>query len=188
MIRLHLKTGMPCGRLVSKAAAVLLSGLLAVLLTFCGSCHPALKNSRLGNGKPTKEALAESVLEAIARNDLQAMKDLSLSKEEFLTCVWPELPASNPKTNLTVDFVWSDVYFRSMSRMQGIFAELKDKHFRLVSVIHRGKLAEYATHRAYPRMEVVLRDDAGREAPYPLFGTLIEMDGRFKVYSYAPVD
>jgi hypothetical protein len=37
-------------------------------------------------------------------------------------------------------------------------------------------------------MEVILRNEEGADEEIPLFGTLIQMDGIYKVYSYAPFD
>ncbi len=49
-------------------------------------------------------------------------------------------------------------------------------------------MVPYRSHQAWSDMAVVLPDELGREREYPLFGTLIEMDGQFKVHSYAPCD
>jgi hypothetical protein len=136
------------------------------------------------------EVLAEAILDACLREDKQAMRNMALSKEEFEQFIWPELPASNPKTNVTVDFVWGPLVFRSLNQMERNFRDLKGRKLELVSLRHRGELVEYATHRAYVDIEVVIRDaETGEEKKgYPLFGTLVEMDGVFKVYSYAPYD
>jgi len=56
------------------------------------------------------------------------------------------------------------------------------------TIVYRGKVAEYRRHRAWSDMEVMIREAGGKEMLYPLFGTLIEMDGLWKVYSYAPYD
>jgi hypothetical protein len=76
--------------------------------------------------------------------------DLSLSKEEFQRFVWPELPVSNPRTNISMEYVWTDLYSRSMMRMQATFNKLKGKELKLIRVEHQGKVAEYSSHRAYP--------------------------------------
>ena len=176
------------GRLLRRAAAALCGLALWAAASGCGARGPSKSAARLRNGAPSAQALAERVLRAIERQDLQALKDLSLSEEEFERHVWPELPASKPGTNLTAGFVWGDVYFRSMSRMQAIFGELKGRRLSLVRAVHRGDVEEYATHRAYPGMETVIRSEDGKEMEYTLFGTLIEMDGVWKVYSYGPYD
>jgi hypothetical protein len=178
-----------CGRFRSGPAATLLL-LLAALWGMSG-CAPGVKEAwggRLLNGAQSQEALARKILQAIAAGDLQAMKDLALTKMEFQRFVWPELPVSNPKTNISVDYVWNDLYFRSMVHMQRCFGELKGKKIELVRVVHSGRMEEYPTHRAYPDMEVIIREAGAEGRSYPLFGTLIEMDGLWKVYSYAPYD
>jgi hypothetical protein len=143
---------------------------------------------RLAHAEQSKEALAQAVLRAIKEEDLKAMRDLSLSKAEFRLFVWPELPVSNPKSNVSLDYVWNDFHIRSMMRMQSSFNKLKGKDLKLIRVIQHGKAVEYRSHRAYPDMEVTIREADEEEMSYPLFGTLIEMDGVWKVYSYAPYD
>lgn len=176
-----------CGRRFLKPAAVLLFCFGGLIFAVAG-CEKSVSTPRLAHAAVSKEALAEDVLRSIRDGDLQRMKDLSLSKDEFQRFVWPELPVSNPKTNVPLDYVWNDVHYRSTSRMQASFNKLKGKDLKLVRVVHNGELVEYKSHRAYSDMEVIVREPNGQETPYPLFGTLIEMNGRWKVYSYAPYD
>ncbi len=175
-----------CGRPGRPAAAVFII-CVALLFTGCaGSATPL--PARLSHGLHSQPELAERVLQAIAAEDLQALKDLALSGEEFERFVWPELPASRPGTNLTVQSVWGPLYFRSMNQLNETFERFKGKKLRLVSITPRREVSEYAGHRAYSDMRTMLRDEEGKEFDYPLIGTLIEMDGVWKVYSYARYD
>jgi hypothetical protein len=175
-----------CGRRQKEPAAALLLSIAFFLIGFSISFGNEVSAPRLKHAEASQEDLARAVLRTIAEENLEAMKDLSLSKEEFRKFVWPELPVSNPKTNLSVDFVWNDVFYRSMMSMQRIFNKLKGRDLKLVRVECHGEVAEYKSHRAYPDMEVIIREEDGKEVSFPLFGTLIEMDGLWKVYSYAP--
>jgi hypothetical protein len=177
-----------CGRPDLWPAALFLLAVAAWIPEGGWACGETSSTPRLVHATASQEALAEAVLRAIADENLKAMQELSLSKEEFRRFVWPELPVSNPKTNVSLDFVWNDVYFRSMARMQASFNRLKGRNLKLVRVEHRGKVVEYKSHHAYQDMEVTIREAGGEEMSYPLFGTLIEMDGLWKVYSYAPYD
>ena len=171
------------GRLLWKLAAFFL------VLAFVGLLHAADKPvPRLQHGFSSANAVALRVLEALREQDMGALVSLALSREEFRQHVWPELPVSNPRTNVSLDYVWNDVWFRSVNRMKGMFQRFKGQKLSLVTVAHRGKVAAYPKHKAYPDWEIVIRDSAGRQDEYPLFGTLIEMDGFWKVYSYAPYD
>ena len=143
---------------------------------------------RLQNSAASPETLAAQVLAAMVQGNIQALRELALSEEEFRQYVWPELPASNPRTNVPFEFVWNDVAYRSAIWMNRMTKDLCGKQMKLVRVLHRGKTVPYHSHQAWSDMVVVLSDELGREREYPLFGTLIEMDGRFKVYSYAPYD
>lgn len=147
-----------------------------------------LRPPRLRHGASSPEELGRQVLAALQEGDIQALESLALSEEEFRNFVWPELPVSNPKTNVPLDYVWGDVQLRSQARLQQLLGTLKGERFALVRVSHRGPRTDYPTHRAYSDFGIVLRDPEGREREYLLFGTLIEMEGVWKVYSYAPYD
>jgi hypothetical protein len=143
---------------------------------------------RLRNTAPSGEALATQVLAAMVKGDTPALRRLALSEQEFRQYVWPELPVSNPRTHVTFDFVWKDVAYRSGLWMERLEKDLRGSKARLARVVRRGEIVRYRNYRAWSDMKVVLADESGLEREYPLFGTLIEMDGRFKVYSYAPYD
>ena len=59
----------------------------------------------LPHAAPSAEALIEEVLQALAENDRERLKSLALTKDEFCTILWPELPSSKTP-NLTCDWVW----------------------------------------------------------------------------------
>lgn len=168
------------------AARILL--LMPVLLLAGWWVAAQLRPPRLRHGAPSPEELAREVLDGLQTGDLQALESLALSADEFRDFVWPELPVSNPRTNVPLDYVWADVHLRSTARMQAMLRALKGERFSLVRVRHIGPRTAYPTHRAYSDFEIFLRDRDGKEREYPLFGTLIEMDGVWKVYSYAPYD
>jgi hypothetical protein len=161
------------------AALVLGLGVLSVGVRAHGE-------ARLQNGARSAADLAARVLAAAEAGDRPALERLALSREEFQRFVWPELPVSNPKTNVSLDYVWKDVAVRSAAYRERLLASLRGKQLSVVRLHPRKATAEYPSHRALPDFEVTLRDDSGREGVYPLFGTLIEMDGVLKVYSYAP--
>jgi hypothetical protein len=167
---------------MKKRISILL-GFLAVT-AFIGCGRPA----RLANGQASFEALAQVALDALARKDQATLERLALSREEFERHVWPELPAARPKTNLTVNFVWSDVALRSRAQLARLLQEFGGQRFSLVKVSHRGKVVRYPSHTAYSDMQILVQDDEGQQRKLPLFGTIIEMDGRFKIYSFAAYD
>lgn len=147
-----------------------------------------LRPPRLRHGAPSPEELSRRVLAALQDGDLPTLESLALSEEEFREFVWPELPVSNPKTNVPLEYVWGEVRLRSTARLQQLLRTLKGERFALARTSHRGPRTDYPSHRAYSDFEIILRDPGGKEREYLLFGTLIEMDGVWKVYSYAPYD
>jgi len=168
------------GRLLMRTAA------LVLLLAHAAIAVSEKPRNKLQHGLDSARAVALRVLEALEEEDVAALTSLALSREEFRKYVWPELPVSNPKTNVPLDYVWNDVWFRSVNRMKGTFERFQGRKLTLVSMAHRGEVAAYPTHKAYPDWRIILRVADGKDMEYPLFGTLIEMDGLWKVYSFAP--
>jgi len=175
------------GRLLRKPA-VLIPVVCVIGLGIFGVYSVRTRPMRLAHGESSPKAVAARLVGALAANDLQALKDLAISKEEFQAYVWPELPASNPRTNIPFDYVWNDVFFRSMNRMGRTYKHFQGHRIEVVKLGTRKNPETFATHTAWPGYEMTIRVDGGPEEELPLFGTLIEMDGVFKVYSYAPYD
>jgi hypothetical protein len=131
--------------LISKASRAA-GGLLLVCSLVSTSCGPALVESRenfdipLSRTFDSPEALARAVLEAFAEEDVETLKSLPLSKDEFRIYVWPELPASRPERNIPLDFGWGDLHEKSVSAIASNFGRYKVRKFELISIrFNKGK-------------------------------------------------
>lgn len=60
----------------------------------------------LSGGAPSLEALARGLLAGIEKRDEHALHALRVTREEFSTIVWPELPQSRPITHIPISEVW----------------------------------------------------------------------------------
>ncbi len=175
------------GRLLRKPAVLAPAACVAGLCLF--AVYAARNRPvRLAHAESSPQAVAATVVRALADSDLQTLKNLTLSREEFQSYVWPELPASNPRTNIPFDFVWNDVYFRSLNRLAKLYERYRGRKVEIVSMSSAKTKERFASHTAWPDYRFTIRIENGAEEDVPLFGTLIEMDGVYKVYSYAPYD
>ena len=131
------------------------------------------------------EAVAGAVLRAFDAGDRGALEALSLTEHEFRKLVWPKLPASRPGRNIPWDYVWKDLHGKSAMQMQARLNEWqREDGVAVVRVEFAGDTTEYETYRVRRKSVVVLRTSAGQEMRQRWFGSVIEQDGRYKIFSY----
>jgi hypothetical protein len=143
----------------------------------CGG--PDLRNTR-----ESPEALARAVLEAVAHEDRDALRRLALDEEEFREQVWPDLPASRPERNLPFGYVWTDLRSKSEGSLAGTLGAHRGREYELISMTFTGETTRYNTFLVHREAELAVRDRGGEVRAVRLFGSVIEKNGRFKVFSY----
>jgi hypothetical protein len=144
----------------------------------------ACSSSGLEHGAPSADALARDVLEALAGRDLVRLRELSVSEGEFRAVVWPELPAARPERNLPVDYVWGDLRGKSEAGLRRIVTASGGRGYALVRLRYAGGTTPYCSYLIHREASVTVRDADGREETLRLFGSILERNGRFKVFSY----
>lgn len=156
-------------------------GLSAVAAAACGP--PPLECTHA-----TPEALGRAVLAAVAQNDIHALRALAVSEQEFRAHVWPELPAARPERNLPCSYVWGDLRQKSEQHLARTLATHGGRRYHLVRVEYGGGTQRYGDYAVHGGATFVVRDDSGGEAALRLFGSVLEKDGRFKVFSFVAAD
>ena len=132
----------------------------------------------------TPQEAAQTFLEALQEGDEYAIREMALTREEFEKYVWPDIPASRPGTNLTVDFVWRQMAMRSYSQMESLIRRNKGKHYTLVRLEARKGVWEYPSFRLHKDTWLVVRDESGQQRKVKFFTSVMEVQGEFKIYSY----
>ena len=128
------------------------------------------------------------MLDAVARRDTESLRGLALNEEEFREHVWPELPAARPERNLPFSFVWGDLRQKSEQSMGVTMARHGGRRYRLVSVQFAGEATRYPSYTVHRETVVRVRDEQGMETDLRLFGSSLEKDGAWKVFSYVADD
>jgi hypothetical protein len=164
---------------VCVGARLVLAGSILLLLS---GCQP--RPAPVGGTLPSPEALAAAVLEAYAARDDARLRDLALTEAEFRARIWPELPASRPERNLTADYVWKDLAQKSEASRRSLVARLGGRRFVLRAVDFAGETTDYKTFSVSRTTELVVVDEDGAEQRLRVFGALLRVDGRAKVFSY----
>jgi hypothetical protein len=159
-------------------ATLVVLGLSLLGAAACGSSVP------LTNTFESPDAVGRAVLRGLAARDVEGLSALAVGEDEFRELVWPKLPTSRPGRNIPWDYAWKDLHSKSRLQLLARSQEWKDRGFELVSVRFQGDTTDYETYRIYRKTVLTLRDRTGQETQARLFGSMIEQNGRYKVFSY----
>jgi len=154
-----------------------LSLLAAIIVSSCES-------EPLANSHESADALARAVVTAIETRDADALRALALNKEEFTEHVWPELPAARPERNLSVNFVWGDLHQKSNASLRETLTTHGGSKFEFVGIAFLGDTTTYGSYRVHREGELTVKDSNGVVRQVRLFGSMMEKNGRCKVFSY----
>lgn len=128
--------------------------------------------------------MARAVLDGFAAGDADRLRRLALSEREFRERVWPELPASRPERNLPFSYAWGDLKQKSDGSLSTLLARYRGHRLELVGVRFGAATAykSFVVHR--DTVLTVKEPAAGSSEDVRVCGSLIEHDGRWKVFSY----
>ena len=141
----------------------------------------------LANTFASIEELAAAVLDGIEHDRGAALWALALTEDEFREVVWPVLPASRPERNTPLDYTWGTLEFKSSNALNTTLAKYRGHHYELIRVdfvAHEQRQRNYGAFRVHRDARVLVRKEDGTEERLDLFGSVIERNGRFKVFSY----
>ena len=143
------------------------------------ACQDAAANSPLLSARPSADALVESVLGALAAEDKDALEGFLVTRDEYETLLWPELPDGQ---YTPFEFVWSLAATNNRKGVRQALTEYGGLHLELVSVTFTEQPEEYQSFTLHPGVEVrVRRMDDGREGILPSFDVLLEYGGTWKL-------
>ena len=176
-------------RLRLPAVAALLSLLVVAALvprtlTWSGAVAPP----PLTNTEGSPEALARRVIDAMQAGDVGRLRALALTEQEFRAHVWPELPAARPERNVPFDFVWQRLAQTSEGHLRQTLGAVGGAPLTPRRVRFAGERSQYRDVVVRRRTEIVLAGSDDSEHVVRLFGSTIEQDGRYKVFSYVVDD
>jgi hypothetical protein len=130
------------------------------------------------------EELAGAVLEGIEAGRGDALWALALTREEFEGVVWPVLPASRPERNTPIDYVWGDLQQKSSSSLSRILHRYRGRRYDLAGVELAGETRSYGSFLVHHDARLRVVAAGGTPQTLDLFGSIIERDGRFKIFSW----
>jgi hypothetical protein len=137
----------------------------------------------LSGASPSLEALARNVVAAIAACDKKALEAARITEDEFRAYVWPELPASRVP-NVTAEFAWSQASINNHAGFERVLQNHKGRIYELVSIRFLGGVTSYTSFRVHNKAMLTIRDETGSVRDVRLFGSVLELDGQYKLFSY----
>ena len=162
---------------------------IAALLAVCatGGCRVNDEQTRpspLHHTFSSVEALSDAVLAALADRDADTLASLALDELEFRTVVWPDLPSSRPERGVPFDYAWGDLHQKSTNSLRRLLARHGGERYELVAVTFAGETTAYRTCQVHRETVLDVRDEEGNDLTLALFGSILERDGEFKLFSY----
>jgi hypothetical protein len=122
------------------------------------------------------------VLLALEAQDRVSLESLALSELEFREQVFPEMPAWG---RIPMSYVWSDLRQKSRNELSKILAYHGGRAYSVEDVVFDGGATAYETFVVHRKPRLVVRErTTHEEKQLALFGSVIELDGRYKLFSY----
>lgn len=148
----------------------------------------SVKSRVLSNSFKLQQELFDHLLEALEKKDTAALVGMMISEKEFKEWLWWEFPASRPETNIPVDFAWENHARNSSKGLRKALRDYGGKKFFYVS--HRFEEGEdkYQSFIIHTKTRVTVADTSGKELELKVFGSVVEMNGRYKLLSYRDRD
>jgi hypothetical protein len=130
------------------------------------------------------ESAARAFLAALEADDPVELSALALNEPEFRCLVWPHLPASRPETNLSLQFVWGDLSFKSRNALAWTRHYYGGQRFELRELRFAGATSDYGAFTVSRDTRLVVSDARGETASVQLFGSMLRCRGRYKLFSF----
>ena len=154
-----------------------------MVLVAAASCA---RTPPLATTHDSAHALAHSVLDAVASADRTRLEALALNEAEFRDHIWPSLPAAREERNLPFSYVWGELRQKSSQSLSMTLASHGRRRYELERVEFEGA-TDYGAYRVHRQATFVVRGGSATR-PVRLCGSMVEKDGRWKVFSYVVDD
>ena len=133
----------------------------------------------------TREALTRRYLEAIARSDTTALRDMHITRAEYAHVYFPSSKMMKPPYELPPDVAWMLHTADSNKGIRTVLGRFGGQLLRFGDVRCPGEPLREGHNVVWRDCRVRYRAPNGIEAEQSLFAAIIERDGRFKFFSYA---
>jgi hypothetical protein len=153
-----------------------------VLALAATACAEASAGVVMEGFSESAEDVIRTALTAVEHQDRVALAALLVTREEYETILWPELP---DRQYTPFEFVWSLASTNNRKGLRQLLAEFGGVSLELVSVTFDGEPEVHDHFTIYPDARVrVRRKDDGIEGTLPSFDVLVKVGGGWKLMNY----
>ncbi|MEO5928559.1 MAG: hypothetical protein ABIR47_01385 [Candidatus Kapaibacterium sp.] len=149
---------------------------------------PTTVTIRLANGERSQDGLVRAALAAFSAGDTATLERLLISRDEFERHIYPELGmryvAARDMRPEARSFIWENQVMNSTKGLERGLRDLSGHHMELERVEHAEGGARYASYTIYEGTVARVRMEDGREADIHALGSVVEMDGVYKLLTY----
>jgi hypothetical protein len=161
-------------------------GVVAIAIAMAGCTQPVSPSTKipLAHTFDNPEALARAVLDHLASRDIDGLRALALSEQEFKDHVWPELDTSRPERNVPFEYAWGQLKQRSDGVLSSTVTRYAGRPLKFLRTSYRGETTQYKSFAVMRESEIIAADETGKELVLQLFGSAMVKDGRYKLFSF----
>ena len=140
----------------------------------------------LQGGASSKEELAQRLLKALERKDLEALRRLRVTESEYKDVIMAGTVAAGEALRVfrpeVTDYAWKTLNTKSLYYERYLLHELGGKHYELQDMTFAKGVTDYGTYRAYRQLRLAVTNDG---SPAELAtGSIAEVQGRYKFISF----
>lgn len=140
----------------------------------------------LQGGAATRDELVASLIEAIENNDTTAIRRMMISPAEFIDLYYPASPYARSPYRQSPALVWFQIRQNSEKGIGRVLQRFGGRPTNYSGYeCGDGRPSIRDGIRLWDRCVVHWKPNAHTAGTLSLFGTIIEMDGRYKFVSYA---
>ena len=131
------------------------------------------------------EDLVENVLGAAANSSGGELRQLMVTKEEFIEILWPEMPASRPALQIPGEDGWFFLIHEAEGAMAKVVREYGGQRYKALRVSFDEGVHHYTNFNIYSEMKIYATPvEGGPITVLDFCRSVVERNGRFKVYTY----
>lgn len=142
----------------------------------------------LMGGRPAADSLVAAVLDGLGRSDTALLKELLVTRDEYMKVIYPELgkhwPGARDGRPEIAEALWTNHAGNAMKGLRRALRDLGGQQLSLKRVEFADGTKEYVSYTTHEGTIVTAADARGKERTIGAIGSIVEKDGVFKLLSY----
>jgi hypothetical protein len=145
---------------------------------------PAAGQRLLAHAKSTEWELCEEVLRCLQKKDAVALNQLRVTEKEYKDYLFPEFPAAKTEVKNPEKLHWELLNLRSARGVQNAIDDFGGQELELLDVVPE-RVEAFPTYNVLHKVELkVRRKLTGEETQIRVFGSIVELDGQYKIVGF----